>query len=107
MHSGSGSGEVWCAKLVRIAGILNVTFSAFVGTVLLKVPWFTQGFSYCRWWGVECCMSSTEATLPGCTQGLQSIGVLALAGEAAACLLALLKHYMLLLTSGSACRRAN
>ena len=49
--------------------------------MLLKVPWFTPGFSYCRWWGVECCLTASELTLPTCSGGLQSIGVLALAGK--------------------------
>ncbi len=63
------------------AGTVYVDFSMFVGVMLLKVPWFTPGFSYCRWWGVECCLTASEASLPSCTQGLQSIGALALAGQ--------------------------
>jgi hypothetical protein len=63
------------------AGTVYVDFSMFVGVMLLKVPWFTPGFSYCRWWGVECCLTASEASLPACTQGLQSIGALALAGQ--------------------------
>ncbi|DBA88293.1 TPA: hypothetical protein ACH3X1_016534 [Trebouxia sp. C0004] len=57
-----------------------VDFATFVEVMLLKVPWFTPGFSYCRWWGVECCLTASEASLQSCTQGLQSIGALALAG---------------------------
>ena len=64
-----------------IAGVVPVNFTTFVETMLLKVPWFTPGFSYCRWWGVECCMTASELTLPTCSGGLQSIGVLALAGQ--------------------------
>jgi len=63
------------------AGTVYVDFSTFVNVMLLKVPWFTPGFSYCRWWGVECCLTASEASLPSCTQGLQSIGALALAGQ--------------------------
>lgn len=77
-----------CCKLhkplisfIPLAGTVYVDFSIFVGVMLLKVPWFTPGFSYCRWWGVECCLTASEASLPSCTQGLQSIGSLALAGQ--------------------------
>ena len=49
--------------------------------MLLKVPWFTPGFSYCRWEGVECCLTSQESTLALCTGGLQSVGTLALTGQ--------------------------
>ena len=63
------------------AGTVYVDISLFVEVMLLKVPWFTPGFSYCRWWGVECCLTASEASLPACTQGLQSIGALTLAGQ--------------------------
>ena len=53
--------------------------------MLLKVPWFTPGFSYCRWWGVECCLTASEGALPSCSGGLQSIGALALAGQLHTC----------------------
>lgn len=63
------------------AGVYVVDFQTFVRVMLLKVPWFTPGFSYCRWWGVECCMTASELSIPGCSQGLQSISVLELAGQ--------------------------
>lgn len=34
------------------ADTIYVDFPFFVNLVLLKVPWFTPGFSYCRWWYV-------------------------------------------------------
>lgn len=63
------------------AGTVYVDFSTFVDVMLLKVPWFTPGFSYCRWWGVECCLTASDSSLPSCTEGLQSVGALALAGQ--------------------------
>ncbi len=63
------------------AGTIYVDFQTFVDVMLLKVPWFTPGFSYCRWWGVECCLTASETSLPSCVGGLQSIGALALAGQ--------------------------
>ena len=65
----------------QFAGTIYVDFPAFVGIMLLKVPWFTPGFSYCRWWGVECCLTASESALPACSGGLQSVGTLALAGQ--------------------------
>lgn len=68
--------QVWPA-----VDTINVTFPEFVSSMLLKVPWLTPGFSYCRWWGVQCCLTAYEASFPSCSGGLQSIGVLALAGQ--------------------------
>ncbi|DBA81176.1 TPA: hypothetical protein ACH3X2_006994 [Trebouxia sp. C0005] len=72
--------EEFADDYANYSGTVYVDFSTFVGVMLLKVPWFTPGFSYCRWWGVECCLTASEGSLPSCTQGLQSIGVLALGG---------------------------
>ena len=63
------------------AGIVPVSFPIFTTFMLLKVPWYTPGFSYCRWWGVECCLTSQQSTLSVCTGGLQSVGTLALTGQ--------------------------
>lgn len=82
------------------AGTYNVSFPEFVGAMLLKVPWLTPGFSYCRWWGVQCCLTAYEASFPTCSGGLQSIGVLALAGQLThLCIIADIK----MLTLSSAC----
>lgn len=64
------------------AGVTNVSFSTFASIFVLKVPWFTPGYSYCRWWGVTCCLTASESVLPTCTQGFQSVGMLSLTGLA-------------------------
>lgn len=71
----------WQMTQVWPAGTVDVTFPQFVNSMLLKVPWLTPGFSYCRWWGVQCCLTAYEASFASCSGGLQSIGVLALAGQ--------------------------
>ncbi len=57
-----------------------VDFPLFADIFTVKVPWFTPGFSYCRWWGVTCCLTASEAVLPICSF-LQSVGMITLTGE--------------------------
>ena len=64
----------------------------FANLLVFKVPWFTTGFSYCRWWGVTCCLTATESVLPTCTRGFQSVGQIALASQSGSCLLLLPEH---------------
>lgn len=61
-------------------GVANITFLQFASLFVLKVPWFTEGYSYCRWWGVSCCLTASEIVLPTCTRGFQSVGQLTLTG---------------------------
>ena len=65
---------------VHCAGVTNVSFETFAGVFVVKVPWFTPGYSYCRWWGVTCCLTASESVLPTCSQGFQSVGQLSLTG---------------------------
>ncbi len=62
------------------AGVHFLQFSKFVQLVTFKVPWFTSGYSYCHWWGITCCLTSTVLVLPQCTEGFQSVGQLTLPG---------------------------
>ena len=62
------------------AGVTIVDFPLFADIFTVKVPWFTPGFSYCRWWGVTCCLTASEAVLPTCSF-LQSVGTITLTGE--------------------------
>ena len=64
---------------VQPAGVTYLNFADFVSVFTLSVPWFTSGYSYCRWWGVTCCLTSSESVLPTCT-AFQSVGTLTLSG---------------------------
>lgn len=68
------------AYCLDCTGVKDVNFTQFASLFLLKVPWFTEGYSYCRWWGVTCCLTASESVLPTCTQGFQSVGQLTLTG---------------------------
>jgi len=59
-------------------GVEFLNFTNFVQFFTFKVPWFTPGVSYCHWWGVMCCLTSSELVLSRCTQGFQSVGELTL-----------------------------
>ena len=61
-------------------GVEYLNFTNFVQLLTYKVPWLTPGVSYCHWWGVTCCLTSSELVLPSCTQGFQSVGELTLSG---------------------------
>ena len=61
-------------------GVTDVSFTQFASLFVLKVPWFTEGYSYCRWWGVTCCLTASESVLPTCTRGFQSVGQITLTG---------------------------
>ncbi len=61
-------------------GLEFLNFTSFVQLLTYKVPWLTPGVSYCHWWGVTCCLTSSELVLPSCTQGFQSVGELTLSG---------------------------
>lgn len=63
-----------------LAGVTYVDFPLFADIFTFKVPWFTPGFSYCRWWGVTCCLTASESVLPICSF-LQSVGSITLTGE--------------------------
>lgn len=64
---------------VQLAGVTYLNFADFINVFTLSVPWFTPGYSYCRWWGVTCCLTSSESVLPTCT-AFQSVGTLTLSG---------------------------
>ena len=61
-------------------GVEFLNFTNFVQLLTFKVPWFTPGVSYCHWWGVTCCLTSSELVLSRCTQGFQSVSELTLSG---------------------------
>ena len=72
--------------LLHCTGVTPVTFSQFASLFVLKVPWFTPGYSYCRWWGVTCCLTASGSVLPTCTRGFQSVGMLTLIGQFLSCI---------------------
>ncbi|KAL0029412.1 hypothetical protein WJX77_005563 [Trebouxia sp. C0004] len=67
------------ANASSASSVTYVDFPLFANIFTVKVPWFTPGFSYCRWWGVTCCLTASEAVLPICSY-LQSVGMIALTG---------------------------
>ncbi|KAL0023908.1 hypothetical protein WJX79_009620 [Trebouxia sp. C0005] len=67
------------ANASSTSSVTYVDFPLFADIFTFKVPWFTPGFSYCRWWGVTCCLTASESVLPICSF-LQSVGSITLTG---------------------------